>query len=288
LLAQILPGFRDFRTPLVTGYLWLVVLWMLVGMPLPDKDATAGVMGAINAFGNFLTPTVYVAVLSFFAYVMGMLLMVDIKTGSVIRLGRWLSLPYITHRDVDVINGHIESAFHRARVRRANGHEIEREFGLAHMIQTQEDNDVLRAENNGSQLGMDNDVRNNALKQLHTPLSKEIVESIPMLAIKLQDRNPLLYSSYDRDKSESEFRLSIALPLAVLSVEFLLMGFDRSLPMWPWAAGAGLLAAVGLVVKGFQKRFSSVNVVVTALEIGTIESQTISRLDAVASDVYDE
>lgn len=34
MLAQILPGYRDFRTPLVTGYQWIVVLWILVGMPL--------------------------------------------------------------------------------------------------------------------------------------------------------------------------------------------------------------------------------------------------------------
>jgi hypothetical protein len=283
-----LPGFRDFRTPLVTGYLWLVVLWILIGMPLPDKNATEGVMGAINAFGNFLTPTVYVAVLSFLAYVVGMLLMVDIKAGSTIRLGRKFSLPYVTGRDRNVIDAHIESAFHRARIRRANGYEIEREFGLVHMIQSQEDNDVLHAENNGSERGMDDDLRNNALKQLHKSVFQEIVGSIPSLAIKLQDKNPLLYSNYDRDKSESEFRLSISLPLAALSIQFLFLGFDRSLPMWPWAAYAGFIAVVALAVKGIQKRVSSVNVVVTALEIGTIDSQMIARLDAVPSDVYGE
>jgi hypothetical protein len=43
----------------------------------------------------------------------------------------------------------------------------------------------------------------------------------------------------------------------------------------------GLIAVVALIVKGLQKRFSSVNVVVTALEIGTIESQMITRPEAV-------
>lgn len=288
LLAQILPGFRDFRTPLVTGYLWLVVVWTLIGMPLPDKDATTGVMGAINAFGNFLTPTIYVGVLSFLAYVIGMLLMVDIKAGSVIRLGRRLSLPYISRSDLDVINAHIESAFHRARVRRVNGFEIEREFRLRSMIDGEGEYQIFHTENQGNERMMDDEWREYSLKELRTPVSEEIVQSIPSLAIKLQDKNPLLYGSYDRDRSESEFRLSIAPPIAMLSAQFIILGMDRTLTLWPWAGYIGLIAVVALVVKGFQKRFSSVNVVVTALEIGTIESQMISRLEAVPADKYDD
>lgn len=244
-------------------------------------------MGAINAFGEFLTPTVYVAVLSFLAYVIGMLLMVDIRAGSTIRLGRKFILPYVSDRDRTVIDALIESAFHRARVRRADGHEIEREFGLGHMIKTQMDHDILHSSNGGSERDMDDDLRNNALRQLKKSFFDEIIGSIPALAIKLQDKNQLLYGSYDRDKSESEFRLSISLPLAALSVQFLALGYDRQLTLWPWAAYAGAIAVVALAVKGLQKRFSSVNVVVTSLEIGTIKSQMIARLDAVPSDVYE-
>ncbi|WP_442542586.1 hypothetical protein ACSBOX_11585 [Arthrobacter sp. KN11-1C] len=257
-------------------------------MPLPDKDATTGVMGAINAFGNFLTPTIYVGVLSFLAYVIGMLLMVDIKAGSVIRLGRRLSLPYISRSDLDVINAHIESAFHRARVRRVNGFEIEREFRLRSMIDGEGEYQIFHTENQGNERMMDDEWREYSLKELRTPVSEEIVQSIPSLAIKLQDKNPLLYGSYDRDRSESEFRLSIAPPIAMLSAQFIILGMDRTLTLWPWAGYIGLIAVVALVVKGFQKRFSSVNVVVTALEIGTIESQMISRLEAVPADKYDD
>lgn len=288
MLAQILPGFRDFRTPLVTGYLWLVVLWVLIGMPLPDKTATSGAMGSINAFSEFLTPTVYVAVLSFLAYVVGMLLMVDIKAGSTLRLGKRFRLPYVSKRDVDVINAHIESACHRALIRGVNGYEVEREFNLTSMLETEEDHQIFSAEHVGNERRMDKEWREYALKQLRGPVAEEIVRSIPSLAIKLQDKNQLLFGSYDRDKSESEFRLSIAPPLAVLSSQFILLGLDRTMTLWPWAGYAGLIAAVALVVKGFQKRFSSVNVVVTALEIGTIESQMITRLDGVPADSYDE
>ena len=133
---------------------------------------------------------------------------------------------------------------------------------------------------------MNEEWRKYALRQLKEPMVEEIIKSIPSLAIKLQDKNALLFGSYDRDKSESEFRLSIAPPLAFLSVQFVLLGLDRSFLLWPWAGYVGLIAVVALIVKGFQKRFSSVNVVVTALEIGTIESQMTTRLDAIPEGDY--
>lgn len=284
MLAQILPGFRDFRTPLVTGYLWLVVLWILVGLPLPDKNQTEGVMGAINAFGSLVTPTIYLAVLSFLAYVVGMLLMVDIKPGSVVRLGWRFKLSYITRRDSETIRSHVESAFHRARVRRADGYEIEREFNLSPMVKSQQDHDILRSESGQVDQEMDRIVRDNALNQLAGAFFEDIIRSIPSLAIKLQDKNPLLYGSYDRDRSESEFRLSIAVPVTVLSIQFLFLGSGLDSLLWPWASYIGITATVALVVKGFRKRFDSVNIVVTALEIGTIESQMIARLDAIGAD----
>lgn len=288
LLAQILPGFRDFRTPLVTGYLWIVVLWILVGMPLPDKNAKDGVMGVINAFGEFFTPTVYIAVLSFLAYVIGMLLMVDLKPGSTVHLSPKLKLPYVSKTDRAVIEAHVESAFHRARIRQASGYKIQQEFKLEDLLPTEEHYDEFRMDNGYDEREMNRAYREYSLKELKESMVEAVIKSIPSLAIKLQDKNALLFGSYDRDKSESEFRLSIAPPLAFLSVQFVVLGLDRSLLLWPWAGYAGLIAVVALVVKGFQKRFSSVNVVVTALEIGTIESQMITRLEAVPADVYDD
>ncbi|TQJ58051.1 hypothetical protein FBY30_0261 [Arthrobacter sp. SLBN-83] len=288
MLAQLLPGFRDFRTPLVTGYLWLVVLWMSVDRPLPDKNAKDGLMGAINALGEFFTPTVYVAILSFLAYVIGMLVMVDIKPGSTVRLWPKLKLPYVSKSDRSIIETHVESAFHRARIRQASGYKIQQEFKLDELLPSEEHYNEFRMDHDYDERAMNHAYREYSLNELKDRMVEEVIASVPSLAIKLQDKNALLFGSYDRDKSESEFRLSIAPPLAVLSLQFVTLGMDKPLLLWPWAGYLGLVAVVALVVKGFQKRFSSVNVVVTALEIGTIESQMISRLDAIPGDNYEE
>jgi hypothetical protein len=55
MLAQILPGFRDFRAPLVTGYLWLLAAWILLGKPLPSKARKDGLLGMVNALTEYLS-----------------------------------------------------------------------------------------------------------------------------------------------------------------------------------------------------------------------------------------
>lgn len=77
MITQILPGFRDVRTPLITGYLWLGSLWILVGMPVPTGAETDGFMGSINGLTRFLSPGISLVVLSFLAYVLGVLLSPD-------------------------------------------------------------------------------------------------------------------------------------------------------------------------------------------------------------------
>lgn len=79
MLAQILPGFRDFRTPLVTGYLWLLAIWILLGKPLPSKARKDGLLGMVNALTEYLSGAVVVVVLSFLAYMIGLLLAVEFK-----------------------------------------------------------------------------------------------------------------------------------------------------------------------------------------------------------------
>jgi hypothetical protein len=105
-------------------------------------------------------------------------------------------------------------------------------------------------------------------------------EEIPVLATKLQEKNKDLFDSYDRDRSEAEFRLSIAPPMAVLSVQVFILGLSGEVVVGSVAAVVGLVASVVLLRKGWLKVLDSTSVVVTALEIGTINSHVIERLDA--------
>jgi hypothetical protein len=71
----LLPGLRDLRTPLAVGYLWVVVLWLLVHSWVPKsvKDVPAGPVHSLYELGAVLGAPVIFAAISFIAYLLGTL-----------------------------------------------------------------------------------------------------------------------------------------------------------------------------------------------------------------------
>ena len=57
----------------MAGYLWLIGVWILLGMPVPSAETKTGLVGIVNGIGSYLSPTVALVVLSFAAYFVGKL-----------------------------------------------------------------------------------------------------------------------------------------------------------------------------------------------------------------------
>jgi hypothetical protein len=81
-LASLLPGLRDLRTPLAVGYLWIVVLWLLLyrWVPTTVGDAPTGPVRALYELGSLLDQAVVLAALSFLAYLLGSMLRLQFLT----------------------------------------------------------------------------------------------------------------------------------------------------------------------------------------------------------------
>jgi hypothetical protein len=73
MLASLLPGLRDLRTPLAVGYLWLIGLWMIIGEPVitTADDMPQGPFRAAYLIAGTLGASVVLAALSFAAYLVG-------------------------------------------------------------------------------------------------------------------------------------------------------------------------------------------------------------------------
>ena len=73
MLASLLPGLRDLRTPLAAGYLWMVGLWLLLHnkVPMSVAEAPAGPIKSLYEIGSLLGQAVILAALSFIAYLLG-------------------------------------------------------------------------------------------------------------------------------------------------------------------------------------------------------------------------
>ncbi|WP_418060340.1 hypothetical protein [Pimelobacter simplex] len=72
MLSAVLPGVREFRTPLVTGVLWAACVWLLVGRPVSDSDSTREFVESFK-LGDLPT-TVWVGAAALATYLIGSLL----------------------------------------------------------------------------------------------------------------------------------------------------------------------------------------------------------------------
>ena len=87
MLTNLLPGLRDLRTPLATGYLYLAALWIVFGGLLPDNDSATGLIARIYELDGVLGTSTLLAGLSFVASVLGSML--THSTVSFRRLRGW-------------------------------------------------------------------------------------------------------------------------------------------------------------------------------------------------------
>lgn len=301
MLSQVLPGFRDFRTPLVTGYLWLFCGWLMLGMPIPDKGETTGIIGMLNWLMGYTSGATLLVVLSFVAYIIGLLLTVDAKiaTRLVSSYGftlerslndegrpRWKRLPHrdnVTYRrslaneSGSTLLKLLWGAFSRVENKNVSWKDLRGEYQLP--IIPEEQYERLLHELEGDERELNKRLRKDTLRELSPALSREMDDEIPVLATKLQEQNKDLFGAYDRDRSEAEFRFSVALPIAFLSVQVLARGFFEDSLVLIIGSGLGLIASYVLLRKGWRKVLDSTSVVVTALEIGVIDSHVIEKLD---------
>ncbi len=70
-MASVLPGLRDVRGPLASGYLWLITIWLGVASRLPDANTDSGVIGDFYDLSGVVSAVGVAVILSFGAYLVG-------------------------------------------------------------------------------------------------------------------------------------------------------------------------------------------------------------------------
>lgn len=73
MLANLLPGIRELRAPLATGYIWLLTFWLWIPDHFKDKPPTEGALGDIARLAHYSGRLGVGIALSFVAYLIGAL-----------------------------------------------------------------------------------------------------------------------------------------------------------------------------------------------------------------------
>ncbi len=87
MLANLLPGLRDVRTPLAVGCLWLLVAWSLFADRVPrNRPEGGGLVPALYDLGNIVGEGALLAAISFVAYLIGALISLPLEGQLATRL----------------------------------------------------------------------------------------------------------------------------------------------------------------------------------------------------------
>jgi hypothetical protein len=183
-LASLLPGLRDVRTPLTVGYLYLLVLWVWAGDHIPrERPAEDGFVASLFELADIFGPAAALGALSFVAYVLGALLTLSVERGRSQRhLDRWSLGTSVDGRQTftqldDLLRG-------------TSSQILDMAHGLA-----EDDFDALERDMNTAESASPADLR-----------------------IRLLVANQEMYGEYDRLSAEAEFRLNVCPPLLLLGV----------------------------------------------------------------------
>ncbi|MFF3642439.1 hypothetical protein [Streptomyces sp. NPDC002564] len=247
MLSSLLPGVREIRTPLTSGYLWLAILWIFIGDSAPTEDPGHGPFSTMWRVGESLGRPALLAALSFAAYLVGTFLEIDPLhmwehggRPAWITRGRNMlrNLPFFSRLQVFPISG-----------------------------QAREDMTIFSEAILGSTAGDPGEVR-----EILSNITKE--ES--QIATRIQANNIDLYNKYDRLLAESSFRVNIAPPLTLLSL-ILIWSSRPSLYAQALLTIASTAYGFLLFRQGVRKAIRSRDVITQALAVGIVESTYLRR-----------
>jgi hypothetical protein len=258
ILSNIIPGLREIRAPLIAGYIWLIVAWVLVR---PDLDTRPSdeVFGSVYDLGHEVGPIAVVAAASVSAYLIGCLSQVltealltrvvtDRATGLRGRIREFMGI-----QDADPIPPIPLERIDRAYARgQAAIDELGR--GIADRPASRLSTSALNELDARRRTA-----RSEALRELERP------------ATLLVGDQPELFSEVDRLRAEGDLRLAVVLPLAALVSVF---AANQS---WLWFLAVPLIVILG--GDGLAKLTRSQAVIAHAVALNKVRSPSQDDFD---------
>lgn len=276
MLAALLPGLREFRTPLAVGYAWLIALWLAVGYRAPRADAAHGFLADVYRLAHTAGPVAVGVAVSVGAYLLGV-------TATRLGLGITYALGDLLRRTpvgpatpgARRVN-RLANALTLTVVTRLAERIVDDEGFRARMLDhVPHDDDASRGVYESHLLrnywARDAHIRKNLdVNEMAGELGTELWD----IAARLRGAGDVTALEYDRLVSEADFRIAMFGPLAALC----LVAAIRWNPLCLVAA----LPLVTLLYAGVAARAEADEELAQALASGRITDPAVDRLAAVA------
>jgi hypothetical protein len=293
MLMNLLPGLRELRAPLVSGYLWLISAWLVLGRIdwLPTQRPIGdGEVARLWDLGGELGRTAVLAAVTFIAYLVGSFLETDpdgrlaaaLKPVVLADRRPWYSR---SRTDGDIREAANLEPYQPTDIALHSGRTV------AQSISSQARDDMIRVfeyrhmipdpfEPVERPVGLlmvrppeDEFTKRNLIAQMKADrIISDMIREMPQLASRLLVKNKDLYGKYDRQMAEASLRINVSVPLTMLLV---LVAWLSALPIWLRLALTLPILAFGFMLmrQGFLRAVSARDVIAQALIIDEVQSR---------------
>jgi hypothetical protein len=275
-LGSLLPGVREVRAPLAAGYTWLFVAWLLYGSDASQHPT--GVALDLKRLHETVSTAGAAVAVGFVAYMIGVfsIAAANILSDRAARLLRPLTGAWLRWRHTHSMQRRTPWWFSDYAPRTA--------VALKTLV-------VPQMEETGAALnlaGRDDSrpgyeqladlvapiVRRPAEGRIEEAVTEGVADEFEQMGRQLIGREPELFGEYDRLRAEAELRASLVLPGAALGATLVWIGGGG----WRSVGAAVIVAAVLLVPLAKARNHDAIDVVVSALRDGRVDSPVLVRL----------
>ncbi|MET8998216.1 hypothetical protein [Amycolatopsis sp. NPDC004169] len=246
MLTSLLPGVREVRTPVASGFAWLLVGWLALAGHLPRSRPAQHVFATLWDLGTYVGKGGLLVVVSFAAYLIGAFLEVDpMHLWEHGGRPRWIN--------------HLRDVARRGRFHHSGIYPLS--------DQTRRDLHDFTAE------GYRFDSAQDPLLYLPAGIMREERQ----LATRLQAANVELYNRYDRALAEATFRINVTPPLVVLAV---VLAWGSGAGAWVAVAVTAAAGVAGVLFfrQGVRCAIRSRDIIVQAVVAEVVRSRFLESL----------
>jgi hypothetical protein len=315
MLATLLPGVRHLRTPLVTGALYFLLLWLWVGPEnVTPEQGSSEVEGRLIQLGDLLGHGGIVAALSLGAYLVGSIMTISrwpqvrptreerenyggFRQAVTLKAMVWaggLVSPDNIYTSTPVVGGRPDEGTGplwswelMEWLDEDVGNRLSDRVSIRAVLDCKELSPTFTSEIRNAVMEEEEDEQDSAGRRvvdlgeplhsiyLRTTLFGVVVGEMDLLIRRLQIERESLFYDYDRLKSEAALRYSIAPPLVAVII-------TAGLSWTPWILLA-LVVVPFLLIHGRRAEEQANCTVTAALTQGVIESPTVATLFKLAA-----
>lgn len=247
MLSSVLPGVREFRTPLTVGSAWLLVVWLLFGHHAPRMKPDEQPMASLWDLGSYAGKGGMLIGASLLAYLVGAFIEIDpLHMWEHGGRPRWIN--------------RLRNLFRKGRLNSIQFYPVSDQTTTDLVNYAAEEYHARTVENP------------------HVYLPGGIMREERQLATRLQAANIELFNRYDRLLGEASFRVNIAPPLLALSLA-LTWGWNGDVWLRIGITTASVAISALFFRQGVRRAIQSRDIIVQAVVADVVKSRFLARLE---------